>query len=240
MNSPINSLAARLRGTWPQAAPPGLWPSLRRRALKHRRTIAVAGSAALHLLIVLALLWPRTQGLDGGGGGGHTSGAGTGDAFAAIDLDLIAKATIAPNVKTSDDLTRDVLDMPLDVDKPQTEALKTPDAVAQLTPADAGAGGAGQAGTTSGAGMGDDLWGAIAPCWKRVAGTDTLPVTLHITFAGNGGLSKPPVIVRASDAAITPQSLRSEAQALSALAACGAYPMAAGRQDVEIHFPKPG
>jgi hypothetical protein len=115
--------------------------------------------------------------------------------------------------------------------------LQTADSVAQLATAQATSGGAGQSGATGG--TGDDLWGAIAPCWNRVAGKDTLPVALKITFGANGGLSKPPEIVRAGDAAITPQSLRSEALALSALAQCGAYPMAAGRQDVEVQFPRP-
>ena len=48
-----------------------------------------------------------------------------------------------------------------------------------------------------------------------------------------------PPPVRDETATITPQSLRSEARAIAALAQCGGYPMAANRQDVEVHFPRP-
>jgi len=241
----MNSLAQTLRGTRPRlmpAFPPQarqVWAAIRRHAMKHRRPLAVIGSVVLHVLLILALLLqPSSRSLPGGGSNGAASGAGSGETYAAVDLvPALPAPPAATAVKPSDDPATDALDTPPETIKPPTDALKTADSVAQLATAAATPGGAGQTGTTSGAG--DDLWAAIAPCWKRDAGSDTLPVALKITFGATGGLAKPPIIVRATAAAITPQSLRSEAEALSALAQCGAYPMAAGRQDVEVHFPKP-
>jgi len=243
----MNSLVQQLSGTLPQIALPALPPRalrilgvIRRHALKRRRALAVAGSVALHILLILALLsQPSPQGLSGGGSNGTASGAGSDETYAAVNLvPALPAPAAAIAVKPPDDPAADILDSPPETLKPQTDALKTADSVAQLATIVAAApGGAGQAGTTSGAS--DDLWAAIAPCWKRDAGSDTLPVALKITFGATGGLAKPPEIVRATDTAITPQSLRSEAQALTALAECGVYPMAADRQDVEVHFPRP-
>ncbi len=257
MNSPVQSW----RGTWPQIALPALPPrvrqglsGLRRRALRHRRIIAATGSVLLHLLLLLALFSHAPKGLPGGGSGGTAVGAGTGETYAAIDLYTLPPAPAATTaVKTPDDPATETLDKPTQTVKPQPETIQTATTMSQpaalpevapATPAEASAaaqpataGGVGQAGTTSGAG--DDLWKAIAPCWGRVAGKDTLPVALRITFGATGGLSKPPQIVRDDKAPITPQSLHSEAQALSALAQCGGYPMAANRQEVEVHFPRP-
>jgi len=84
-----------------------------------------------------------------------------------------------------------------------------------------------------------DLWNAIAPCWNRVAGSSTLTATLKITFDADGGLATPPEIERDPDAPITDRSLQSEAQALQALAECGAYPMAKSQQGVTVKFPAP-
>ena len=252
----MNSLVQSFRSPWPQIAFPALPPPVRKRLQRHRKAVAVTGSVLLHLLCLL-VLWPTAQkGLPGGGSGGSEIGAGKGEAYAAIDLDLgpPMPATI-PAVKTPDDQATKALDTPEEAIKPKpdmaavtTDAAKSADAAttapsppadaaASARPAAAAVGGAGQGGTTAGAG--DDLWQAIAPCWNRVAGKDTLPVALKITFGATGGLSKPPQIVRDETAPITPQSLRSEAQAIAALAQCGGYPMAANRQDVEVHFPRP-
>ena len=254
----MNSLVQSFRGPWPQLALPELWPSVRKRLQRHRKAVAVIGSVLLHLLCLLAL-WPTGQkGLSSGGSGGSEVGAGTGEAYAAIDLDLDLMPPMPakiPAVKTPDEQTTQALDPPQEAIRPKTDmaavatdaaksadtattaSSPTADAAASAHPAAAAVGGAGPGGAT--AGTGDDLWQAIAPCWNRIAGSDALPVTLKITFGATGGLSKPPQIVRDETAPITPQSLRSEAQAIAALAQCGGYPMAATRQDVEVHFPRP-
>ncbi|MGN6424592.1 MAG: hypothetical protein ACTHLA_14925 [Asticcacaulis sp.] len=86
---------------------------------------------------------------------------------------------------------------------------------------------------------GDDLWSAIAPCWKRLADKDTQAVTLEVSFSDNGGLSAPPVIERDPGASQDPKTLRSEATALAALSQCGNYAMVGGKKDLKINFPKP-
>ncbi len=84
-----------------------------------------------------------------------------------------------------------------------------------------------------------DLWKTIAPCWNRVADGTTLPATLRLSFDADGGIAVPPEIERDRSAVISHQSLKSESQALQALAACAPYPMARSQQDVVVHFPRP-
>lgn len=84
----------------------------------------------------------------------------------------------------------------------------------------------------------NDLWKAIAPCWNRIADKNTLPVTLEVSFSPIGNLAKPPVIRRNSSVRISDQMLRSETQAISALAQCGPYLMVFGRDNVQVGFPK--
>jgi len=217
--------------------------------------VAVAVSLGFHVLFVLALLPHAQSGLSTGGSNGTTVGASDGDGY-AIDLYAVEHPAASAQLKppTPEDLADDqlsevkpVLDAQSVVavaanspaDLPQITALNPapPDiaeATAQLqTPA--ASGGVGQDGTT--AGQGDDLWAAIAPCWKRIAGKDTLAVTLEVTFSGDGRLSKPPVIDRNASAIIDTQSLRSEAKAIDALAQCGAYQMAADKEGVKVNFP---
>ena len=86
----------------------------------------------------------------------------------------------------------------------------------------------------------NDLWKAIAPCWNRIADKNTLPVTLEVSFSPMGNLAKPPVIRRDPSKRITDQMLRSESQAISALAQCGPYLMVFGQEDVSIGFPTKG
>jgi len=83
----------------------------------------------------------------------------------------------------------------------------------------------------------NDLWKAIAPCWNRIADKNTLPVTLEVSFSPMGNLAKPPVIRRAPSQRITDQMLRSESQAITALAQCGPYLMAFGQENVQVGFP---
>lgn len=86
----------------------------------------------------------------------------------------------------------------------------------------------------------NDLWKAIAPCWNRIADKNTLPVTLEVSFSPMGNLAKPPVIRRDQSKRITDQMLRSESQAITALAQCGPYLMIFGQENVQVAFPKKG
>jgi hypothetical protein len=52
-------------------------------------------------------------------------------------------------------------------------------------------------------------------------------------------LAKPPEIMRMAEDAANAKALRSESLAITALAECGAYQMAAGRENVSIQFPRP-
>ena len=86
----------------------------------------------------------------------------------------------------------------------------------------------------------NDLWKAIAPCWNRIADKNTQPVTLEVSFSPMGNLAKPPVIRRDPSKRITDQMLRSESQAITALAQCGPYLMVFGQENVSVGFPKIG
>jgi hypothetical protein len=222
-----------------------------RLAQKHRRPVAIAFSLAVHVLFVLLLLVEKPTGLAGGGFAGQGTAPGSGTAVTLVDgaaldqMDLTTvKATtadaaeeqITPIAATqADDMTlaaTDSLVAPQLLAPPQTQTFPT-QAAAQAggragSPGDGGAGNAG-----------DDLWGAIAPCWKRLADNKTLPVTLRVTFASDGNLAAPPVIDAdpAMQADVNVQ--RSETIAMQALAQCGAYAMAEGKSDVRINFPTP-
>jgi hypothetical protein len=117
---------------------------------------------------------------------------------------------------------------------PVNQALQSDSNALTDSTAEATAGAFGQNGQAN-----IDLWNAIAPCWNRIADGATLPATLKISFDATGALAVPPEIERDPDAPITDQSLKSEAQALQALAECGAYPMAQGQQSVVVQFPSP-
>lgn len=219
---------------------------------KHRRLLAVALSIGLHILFVLCLLPHGQRGFSTGGQGGHFQGEG-------LSLDLTA---VALPTKQAMDIREPELDALSELDTPErlddlaaladAQSLNevVPDALglSQPQPAqDATArpmlasatrqGGEGQGGTSSG--TFDDLWAAIAPCWRRIADSETLPVNLTVSFAGNGMLAKPPEIMRKAEDASNARALRSESLAITALAECGVYQMAAGRENVSIHFPMP-
>ncbi len=234
------------------------WRALTTRILimghRRRRTVAVTGAVLLHVLFLLFLLPQTPTGLSTGGSGG-TAQADDGEGLA---LDLTAMKT-GPQLMTAvvpqaqEDVTpaapEDIavtktadsdLSLPdkvipqLNAPEPPTPEATPAAAKAQLA---AAAGGAGQAGTSTGAG--DDLWAAIAPCWKRIAGRDALPVRLTVSFASNGLLLRAPEIVRDPAVAIDVRTQLSEGQAIQALSECGAYTMAAGRENVTISFPRP-
>ena len=219
----------------------------------HRKPVAVVVSVALHLLALVFLL-PQAQVPGGfsGGAGGTDSGAGQGISLDLSALNEASKDALQVKAQTPED-TADLTpadqvqlaettpqpqlsDLSDAVTQPQTQPQpKSAEASAQE--AAAAAGGPGQDGTT--AGDGDALWSAIAPCWRKMASADALPVQLSVTFAADGNLALPPDIVRDPDHPSDMTGMRSETQAIQALAACGAYAMAAGRQNVQIHFPKP-
>lgn len=191
------------------------------RFLKHRRPVAIALSIGLHILFVICLLPHSRSGFSTGGRGGHFQGDGEG-----LSLDLAALAD-------AQGLSEVV---------PDASSLSQPQPAqdASAAPAQAAAnrqGGEGQGGTSSG--TFDDLWAAIAPCWRRIADSETLPVNLTVSFAGNGMLARPPEIMRKAEDASNARALRSESLAITALAECGVYQMAAGRENVSIQFPMP-
>ena len=67
------------------------------------------------------------------------------------------------------------------------------------------------------------LWGQIAPCWNRMPGVSTVPVTLEIKLNGRGLIAVPPRILRPEAAAPDERRLLSEARALAAVTACVPY-----------------
>ena len=224
------------------------------RLSKHRRPIAFAVSLALHVLFVIALLPHNPSGFSAGGQGGADQGEGEGlsldlTAIALPDAQALEIREPEPETLTEldpseplDSLTAEAETQTFSDALPTTSSLAQAYATEQATlnsahQSAARQGGEGQGGTSSG--TFDDLWAAIAPCWRRVADTETLPVNLTVSFAGNGMLAKPPEIVRAAEDSSNAKALRSESLAITALAECGAYQMAAGRENVSIHFPKP-
>ena len=207
-------------------------------------------SIALHLFMVFAFLpHAATLGMTAGGGVGEGSGAGDGTAVEMFDGRLPDNKNLKikePQPEDGEDVTTAALaavdDMQLSEvtsELPQSVDDKLPDAPKpQLASADDNAahmGATGTGGLTQG--DGDDLWAAIAPCWRRMSDDTTLPVDLIVTFGPDGGLAVPPVIDRDPKAPLDSQRLISESRAIQALAACGAYPMAANRENVKILFP---
>ncbi|MBW8733414.1 MAG: hypothetical protein JF571_03725 [Asticcacaulis sp.] len=223
-------------------------------SIQRRRTVAVTGAVLLHVLFLLFLLPQTSKGLSAGGSGGLADG-GDGQGL-TLDLTTFRVApplTTAVAEQAQEDFTP-IAPETTAVVKTADNALALPDIAAPVlsppepsssdaTPAQAkaqpaaSAGGAGQGGQT--AGIGDDLWAAIAPCWKRIAARDALPVRLTVSFAGNGMLQRAPEIVRDPSAPIDVRTQLSEGEAIQALSECGAYAMAAGRENVTINFPKP-
>lgn len=68
-----------------------------------------------------------------------------------------------------------------------------------------------------------DLWGQVEPCWRRLTGRSTVPVTLEVTLNAGGGLAGPPRIVRPESGRPSEQRLLAEALALEAIRACLPY-----------------
>lgn len=68
-----------------------------------------------------------------------------------------------------------------------------------------------------------ELWGQIAPCWRRLGGRSTIAVTLEVKLDRQGGLAAPPKIVRPESTRPGEQRLLAEALALEAIRACLPY-----------------
>jgi len=222
---------------------------------QRRFAVAIAGSLLLHVVLILFLL-PSDTGLMSVGttGVGSVDGAGTAVTLveaselippeAAEAQSATAEKSILASEPVATESTSDAIAEAEAVDEPKpveeatkrtaTKAIWSDSQASSDNAADASAGAHGQNGQANA-----DLWNAIAPCWNRIADKDTRSATLTISFASDGGLAAPPLIERDPEAAITNQSLQSEAQALQALAACGAYPMAADQQSVTVVFPAP-
>jgi hypothetical protein len=216
---------------------------------KWRRWIAASVSVALHALALLFLLEPQPTGLSGNGVRGE--GVGEGEGF---EIDLVSTAEQRNLAMTAKEV---------EVENIEEMEISTPPETAQLVESDfapseakvedlvtnkslpalqqtassvaaaASAGGQGQGESHSD----DGLWDAIAPCWHRLADKYTLPVRMTVSFGSNGMLSASPVFERKKDTTVTNQTERSETLAVMALAECGSYQMAIGKQAVAIDFP---
>jgi len=219
-----------------------------------RRGVAIAGSLLLHGGLFL-LLMPSAKGMASLGtiGEGGVDGAGTSvtlvdasellppeasetQSSGSLEEAGTIEAAVPETATEMVDLSHLDEGVSEEGGRTASEMEKRP-SVGQ-PPSDsvmeAGAGAHGQNGQAN-----TDLWNAIAPCWNRLADDRTLSATLTISLAGDGGLAVAPVIDRDLDAAITDQTLQSEAKALAALSECGPYPVAGGQQNVTIVFPSP-
>ncbi|WP_155847420.1 hypothetical protein [Asticcacaulis sp. AC402] len=220
--------------------------------IHHRRVVAVTGSVTLHLLLLLAILpSAQTSGFTAGGSVGNGMGRGEGVDLTLYEIAQPAPGSMAvktPEAEDMEDLRQpDVaerLEAPLlelaDTTFTDFATLKIPDmpsAADSTSEAEAqtNKGATGTGGLTKGAG--DDLWAAIAPCWRKIVDEHTVPVTLEVTFSSGGALAEPPVIMRGDASANDPGRLVSESKAIQALAECSAYPMASGQTHVSIIFP---
>lgn len=239
----IEAMPAPVMAWWRTHGGPA-WDWLREHALKRKRELAVAVSLGLHLFVFWLMLLQGPASLPGGGS--QAQGSGAGDGFS---ISLVTGKVDVLEVKPQVDDPAETITTLAPVAQPDATVLTmaTPDlmpVLSQLDPStptlpSLATSGAAGTGGGEGGGAGDDLWNAIAPCWAKVANGDTKDVTLEVSFSPDGSLSVPPVIDRDVSAKVDDQSLNSEAKALSALAACGKYPMAEGRTNVKVNFPHP-
>lgn len=215
--------------------------------IRHRKSAAIAGSIALHLAVILAFLMPSSSSVSS-----KLDQRIIGDNDQeGVDVTLInpghSKRVTEPNALSA--FTPMVEPSQQDGWKP-LDAPKPTNALGEMFAKDAFAENPQQATTTKQSDQDahikvngrtnktlNDLWKAIEPCWKRVADRNTESVTLSVSFSPLGNLAKPPVIVRAAGVQSSEQRLRSESEAISALAQCGPYIMAFGQDDVRVEFP---
>ena len=75
-------------------------------------------------------------------------------------------------------------------------------------------------GQTLGSASSGALWGAIEPCWRRMSVSAQVPVTIEVTLDGRGLVKGTPRVLRSEIALLNEPRLKSEANALAALATC--------------------
>lgn len=82
------------------------------------------------------------------------------------------------------------------------------------------------------------LWGFLEPCWRRLPGRSSVPVTLEVALDSRGLISTPPKILRPSNAPPTEDRLVAEARALAALSECLPYhgPDSVGGAPIAVEF----
>jgi len=219
-------------------------------AQKHRKVVATTFSVGLHVLLILILMIQDPRGLSGGGYAGVGTAPGEGVAVTLVNGEAFGRMMLAVKVPapdaSEDQITPLEADRSTDMLLASTDTQIVPQVLGQHQidsfPAQSDVEDGGQSGSPGNGGQGstgDDLWGAIAPCWNRLADDKTLPVTLRVSFAPDGNLAAPPVIDADPSQQSDPNVQRSETIAMQALAQCGAYAMAEGKEDVKINFPRP-
>lgn len=222
---------------------------------RYRLILAISFSLLLHFVFVL-LLFPTQSGLASFGTTGLGQIDGSGMTVTLVEIAELApptaseaqplsKADAAAPQGTTDVAALDpaedanVVDKTTPLAKPieekEAQKAKAESITSSGMLAEAKSGATGQNGQTD-----TDLWTAIAPCWHKLSGQNTLSATLTISFDSAGAISVPPVIERSPDAGITMHTLKAESVALQALAECGAYPMAKDLQNVTVMFPSSG
>ncbi len=75
-------------------------------------------------------------------------------------------------------------------------------------------------GETSNSASTGALWGAIEPCWRNLGFRGQVAATIEVAVDGKSGLRGPPKVMRGAAALLSEPRLKSEANALAALAAC--------------------
>lgn len=223
-------------------------PGLKSYLSRHSKPLAVVGSLALHVAMVVMLILPSSGALSEL----DTRVAGD-ENVEGIDVSLFQSATeaTAPAPDMATQFTP-ILDTQADDGWTPSDTPRPSQSLADIF-GEASAEQKPQAQTASPSDTRalisvdgrksktmNDLWKAIEPCWRRVADKNTVSVTLSVSFSPLGNLSRPPQIVRETGASLNDQRLRSESLAITALAQCGPYLMAFGQSDVSVRFPGPG
>lgn len=223
-------------------------PGLKSYLTRHSKALAVVGSLALHVAVVVMLVLPSSGALseldtrmagDENVEGIDVSLFNTAtEAAAPVDmagqfapmLDTVADDGWTPSdtPKPAPQSLADLFGEASEAQQPQAQTA-SPSDIQALVSVD------GRESKTM-----NDLWKAIEPCWRRVADKNTVSVTLSVSFSPLGNLSKPPQIVREAGASLNDKRLRSESLAITALAQCGPYLMAFGQSNVSVRFPGPG
>lgn len=212
---------------------------------RHSKALAVVGSLALHVAVVVMLIVPSSGALTEL----DTHMAGD-ENVEGMDVSLFDTATeaatpvdMAGQFAPMLDTTPDDGWTPSDTPEPSTQSLAdlfseasaaqqpqaqtvSPSSTEALASVD------GRKSKTM-----NDLWKAIEPCWRRVADKKTVSVTLSVSFSPLGNLSKAPAVVRDASVSTGERRRRSEDQAINAIKQCGPYLMSFGQSDVHIAFP---